>query len=99
MLYKFPTSTNIDPERAQHALVLTQVWFTILLILYVNVECFALQEYLEVGIMLKHGVRSGLVKHALKRRSSRLDKVRIESANCLLLWGRWYNDTRIITVE
>lgn len=52
MLYKLPTSADVDSERAQHPLVLAYIRLAVLLVFDVKVERFALQEYLEIGIML-----------------------------------------------
>lgn len=65
----------------------------------VDIERFALEEELEVTIMLKYGMCGCLVQHALKSSPSRLDKVGIKAANGLFLWGRGDYDARIIIVQ
>lgn len=99
MLHEFPTPTDVDAKRAQHALVLTEIRLAILFIFDINIERFAFEEYLEVGIVLQYWVCGSLIEHPLQRRPSRLYKIRIESADGLLLRRRGNNNTGVIAVQ
>lgn len=97
MLNELPTTTK--PKRAEHPLTLSQIRLLVLLMLNVQIERLALQENLQIAIILQNRMRSRLIKHTLQCSSSGLDEIGIESANGLLLWWRRYHDAGIIAVE
>lgn len=65
----------------------------------VDVESLTLEEELQVAIVLQDRMSGGLVEHSLQCSSSRLDKVRIESTDDLLVRWRWHDDTRVVAVQ
>ena len=99
MLDKFTTSTDINAKGAEHALVLTEVRLSVLLVLDIEVESLAFQEDFEVPVLLENGMRRDLVQHALQRCSSRLDEIGIETTNGLLLRGRRHNHTGVAVMH
>lgn len=69
MFHKFPSATNINSERTEHTLALTQVRLSVLLVLYVDIEGLTFEEDLQVSIMLKNWMSRNLVQHPLQRGS------------------------------
>lgn len=98
MLNELATSTNGNTQRTKHALALTQVRLTILFILHVQSKGLALQEYLEICIMLENRMRCNLINHTLQCSSSGFYKVGIETANGLFLWWRGDDDSGVVVV-
>lgn len=98
MLNELATSANGNTQGTKHALTLAQIRLAILFILHIHSKRLALQEYLEIRIMLKNGMRRNLVDHALQGSSSRFYKVGIETANGLFLWWWGNYDTGIVVV-
>jgi hypothetical protein len=98
MLNELATSANGNTQGTKHALTLTQIRLAILFILHINSKCLALQEYLEVCIMLKNGMRRNLVDHALQGSPSGFYKVGIKTANGLFLWWWGNDDTGVVVV-
>lgn len=97
MLDKFARATA--KHRAEHALVLSQAGVLAFLILDVHVESLALEEQLQIAIMLQHRVGSRLVEHALQSSTARLDKIGVEATDGLFFWGWRDNDTGVVVVQ
>jgi hypothetical protein len=68
-------------------------------VLDVNVEALALEECLQVGVVLKDRVVCGLADLSFQSHTTRLDEVGVEATNGLLLWWRRDYDTRVVGVK
>ena len=93
-------AADVDANGAQHALVgLVEQRIPVLFVLDVDVEGFALEEDLEVGVVVEDGVGGDLVQHALEGLSPRLDELGVEAADGLLLGGRGDDDAGVVGVH
>lgn len=99
MLDKLGAAANRQHATKHATLCFGQTNVFALLVLDVDVERVAFQEQLQVGIVLQDGVGRGLVQHALQGSSSRLDKVLVEAADGLLLWGWRHHNSRVVVVQ
>lgn len=99
MLNELATASDRDTDSAKHAFTLAQPGILALFVLDIDVESLALQEYLQVSVVLQYGMRGDFVEHALKRLPTGFHKVRIKTSNSLLLGRRRYNDTGVVVVE
>ena len=68
-------------------------------VLDVNVEGLALEEGLQVGVVLKDRVICGLADLSFQSHTARLDEVGVEPTNSLLLRRRWDYNTRVVGVQ
>jgi hypothetical protein len=84
---------------AKHALVLGETDVFALLVLDVDVEGLALEEELEIAVVLQDGVCGGAVQHALEGSAPRLDEIGLEAADGLLLGRRGDDDARAVVVQ
>lgn len=61
MFHEFASSTNINSERAKHALALAQIGLSVLFVLDIDIESFTLKEYLQISIVLENWMAGNLV--------------------------------------
>jgi len=65
----------------------------------IDVETLALEEELQIGIMLQHRMRRNLVQHPLQRLPPALDEIAFEATDGLFLGRRGHDDAGAVSVE
>lgn len=100
VLYELSATSTTNSDYAEHTtLALAKIWSLSLLVLDVDIERFALEEKLEVAIMLKDWMCGSLIQHTLQSSTSRFDEVGVEATHGLLLW-RWRdNNTGVVAMQ
>lgn len=92
-------SATTRQHRPKHALALAKAGVLALLVLDIDIEGVALEEQLEITVVLQNWMRRRLVEHALQCRTSRFDEIGIESTYRLLLRRRGDDDSGIVAVQ
>ena len=92
-------TTDVDADGGEHAAFLAEVGFAVLFVLDVDGEGFALEEDLEVGVVVQDGVGGDLVEHALEGLAAGLDEVGVEASDGLFFGGRGDHDARVVGVQ
>ena len=101
VLDEFASAAATESNAAHQAFGFTGTEERVLAIavLDVNVEGLALEEGLQVGVVLKDRVIRSLADLSFQSHTARLDEVGIEATNSLLLRRWWDYNTRVVGVQ
>lgn len=90
MFDKLGSTTNADVQAAEHAFAFRgHIRVFLVPLLDIDIEAFALEEELEVRVVLQDQMIGGPSKHSLQRKSTTFYEILLEAANSLLVWWRW----------
>lgn len=100
MLDELGAAADAQVQAGEDALALGgHVRVFALALLHVHVEGVALEEQLQVAVVLQDRVRRRLGQHLLQRHAPRLDEVGVEAADRLFLRRRRHHGARVVAVQ